>query len=502
MKLTDHRLTQLDNPALSHEERILLRCRLAAEFINSEQYELARQALGELWQGVGHRPDIESLPPLIAAEVLLQCGVLSGWLGSIQNISGAQEQAKDLIYAALRSFRQQQQQVKVAQAWMELSLCYLRLGAHEQARETLDEALNQLVETEADLRGQILLRRALCESWTGRNHDALHILERAREFMAACGDSLQGRWHAQLAKVFMRLAFTEQRAQRADYAERAVDEYTAAINHYNQAGHERGAATNAHNLAFLLYKLGRYQQAHQHLDRARRVLSRLKDTVLLAQVDQTRARVYLAEQKYREANGVIAGVIQSLEKSRESALLADALTSQGIVWARLGVYDKSMSILRRAIDVAEAASALAHAGHAALSLIEEHGARRLNPTELYNIYRRADRLLKSTPDAEVIARLRACALIVMRRLSGGRIRDKNFSLYGAMQELEAKFIEQALEEEEGSVTRAARLLGITHQSLASMLKSRHRSLLHKRTPVQRRLRSIIKKEKKQKKQSA
>jgi DNA-binding protein Fis len=213
-------------------------------------------------------------------------------------------------------------------------------------------------------------------------------------------------------------------------------------------------------------------------------------------VHETRARVYVAEQKYREANGIISGVIQTFEKGSESAMLADALTIQGVVWARVRVYDKSMGILRRAMDVAEDAGALSNAGLASLTLIEEHGARRLNPTELYNVYRRADRLLRGTQDAEEIARLRTCARIVMRRLSGVRLHDKNFSLYGAVHEFEAKFIEQALEEASGRVTHAAKLLGVSHQTLSKLLNNKHRSLLHKRMPAKRRLRSIIKKPKK------
>jgi DNA-binding NtrC family response regulator len=110
------------------------------------------------------------------------------------------------------------------------------------------------------------------------------------------------------------------------------------------------------------------------------------------------------------------------------------------------------------------------------------------------VYSRADRLLKETQDAEYIARLRACARIVMRRLSGMRLHDKNFTLNGAVSELEAKFIEQALEKAGGSVTGAARLLGIAHQTLTTMLETRHKRLLKKRTPAKKRLRSIIKKE--------
>jgi DNA-binding protein Fis len=213
----------------------------------------------------------------------------------------------------------------------------------------------------------------------------------------------------------------------------------------------------------------------------------------LAQVYETRARVFVAEKKYREANCVIAGAIQTLEKTGEAALLADALTVQGVVWARLGVNDSSINILRRAMNTAEASGALTSAGLAALTLIEEHGARRLTHGEVYKLYLHAERLLKGTQDAEDVARLMACAHVVMRRLAGVGLHDKDFTLYSAVHDFEAKIIEQALGEAKGSVTRAAKLLGVRHQTLTTILNARHKKLLKKRTPVKRRERSIIKK---------
>ena len=495
MNLTDSRLKELDNSSLTRNERILLRCRLASEFIHIGQYENAREALGELWQGVGHRPEVNKLKAQTAAEVLMQCGTLSGWIGGVQHVSGAQEKAKDLIFEALRMFKSERQNSKVSEAQYELGMCYFRLGSYDEARVTLEKALDALKGSEdVTLRAKILTRHSIIEIWTGRYREALDILERAREFFEASGDALKGRWHNQRGLALVRLATAE---QRADYFDRAIMEFTAAIYHFEQAGHERYCGNNLNNLAMLLYQLKRYSEAHEHLNRAQVIFERHRDTGSLAQVQETRARVFVAEQKYREANGVISGVIQTFEKGNEHGRLVDALTVQGVVWSRVGVYDKSISILRRAMDVAENAGALSSAGLAALTLIEEHGAKRLTPTDLYNVYRRADRLLKSMQDAEEVARLRVCARIVMRRLSGLRLHDKNFSLYGAMQEFEAKFIEQALEDEKGSVSRASKLLGISHQALAQMLKSKHKSLLHKRTPAQRRLRSIIKKPKKQ-----
>jgi tetratricopeptide (TPR) repeat protein len=488
VNLTDDYLKELDDPSLTDNERVLLRCRLAARLIHEGQYETAREALGELWQGVGKHPDLKGLPPAVAADVLLQCGMLSGCLGSARNISGAQEKAIELLFESLRTFKSLRQPSKVSEVKYALSMCYWRLGAFDRAREVLDDALKGLGEQDAELKAKLLIRQTLVEVWTGRYYEAWGILDRAREFFEASGDALKGRWHGQKAIVLLKLALTQ---KRPDYADRAIIEFTAAIFHYERAGHERYCGTNHNNLAVLLYQMGRYAEAHENLDRAQRIFERHNDPGNLAQVNETRARVLVAEHRYEEANRVIAGVIPTFEKSGERALLADAMTIQGVAWARLSVHESSIHILHRAITVAQDSGAFPNAGQAALTLIEEHGASRLSETELYTIYRRADNLLKDTQDIEDIMRLRACARIVTRRLAGARLGTKDFSLPKAVLAFEAKFIREALRLEKGSVSRAAKRLGVRHQTLTHLLETRHRDLLSLRTPAKPRPRSVL-----------
>jgi tetratricopeptide (TPR) repeat protein len=491
MTLADERQKELDNPSLTENERVLLRCRVAADFIHKGQYEAAREALGELWPGAGERPEVKHLPPVTAAEVLLQCGVLTGWLGIARNITGAQEKAQDLITEALRNYQSQGKSEKVSETQYELGICYWRLGSYGEARVIMREALKPLTDTHVELKAKILIRLTLVEIWENRYHEALSILKEAEPVFESANDALKGRWHGQRAIIFLKLATTE---RRPDYADRAIIDFTAAIYHYEQAKHERYCALTLNNLAFLLYKLGRYRDAHEHLDRAQFIFTKLKDTGNLAQVDETRARVLVTQKKYREAGRIIAGVVQVFDRSSELALLADALTVQGVAWARLGSFDSSISALRQAMKVGQESGALTQAGLAALTLIEEHGAtNRLSETELIKVYRRADELLKDTQDPEDVIRLRACARIVIKQVSGKRLHDLNFSLFSATHELEAKFIEQALEEAGGSVTRAANLLGLAHQTLTYLLNTRHKKLSVKRTPARKRLRSIVKK---------
>lgn len=488
MNLADTKLNQLFNPSLSDEERALLRCEIAAEYIQLGQYEAAREALYAYWRGTGQRPDTQGLSETATAELLLQCGSLSGWLGTAKHKQGAQDVSKDLISEALRIFEAHGKPTRVAEAEYELAMCYWRTGAFDEARLILQEALDH---SDDEQKAKILIRSTLIEISVGRYHDALQILNQAEPIFQTASDVLKAKWHGQMALVMRRLGSAE---KRLDYFDRAIIEYTAAIFHYEQAGHKRYCGHNLNNLAFLLNKLGRYDEAHQHLDHAYNIFQSLKDSGNIAQVIETRARVFLGEKRYAEALGAINYAVGILEQGGEQALLADAITVQAIVQIRMQDYGNSLSTFRRAIEVAENAGALESAGLAALSMIEEHGLR-FPDYELYQLYRRADKFLKNTQDAEDIARLRSCARFVMKRLVGKNLKDEDFYLPDVMLAYEARFVQQALEEERGSVTKAAKRLGLSHQRFIYILEARHKELLKKRKPAVKHRRSIIRKEK-------
>ncbi|HJQ31041.1 MAG TPA: helix-turn-helix domain-containing protein [Pyrinomonadaceae bacterium] len=491
MTLADERLRELDNPLLTDKERVVLRCKVAADLIHKGQYEAAREALGELWRGVGQRSPMEDYPPEVRAEVLLQCGTLTRWFGNAQNLPGAQEQAKDMLSEAAREFEAQGVPRKVAECRYELGMCYWWLGAHDEARVVMREALTLLGDEDVELKAKIHIRRTIVEVWAGRYYEAIGILEESKAVFLSANDALKGRWHGQMAMVLDKLATAEENPANYD---RAIIEYTAAIYHYEAARHERYCAINLNNLAMLFYKIGRYVDAHEHLDRAQAILTRLKDTGTLAQVDETRAQVLVAEKRYRDADRILAGVIKAFEVGGEQALLAEAFMLQGIIWARLRAVDNSLTIIRKAIEIAEHAGAPAQAGHAALTLIEEHGTTRRMPTQdVVDAYRRAIEYLKDTQDAEDVKRLLACSLIVMSRFDA-QVHDPGFTFESAVYALEARLIEQALDLEAGNVSRAAKRLGLKRQTLSNMLHTRHRQLVGKRTPLIPRLKSIIKKD--------
>ncbi|MBV9960371.1 MAG: tetratricopeptide repeat protein, partial [Acidobacteria bacterium] len=307
MNLTETLQQELGNPDLSSNERILLRCQTAAEFIHRGQYEAACDALGEFWRGVGQRPDVEGLKKATEAELLLRCGSLSSGIGSARSMNDAQEKSKDLISEAQRTFEILELPIKAAEAQSELSICYWRLGAFAEARVVLDEAAKKIGDKDDELKARILVRRALVETWACRYHDALDVLQQAEAFFKKLPSQIKGRWHGQMGLVLKRLGMAE---GRTDYLDRAIIEHTAAIYHYEQAQNDRYCAINLNNLAMLLYRVGRFPEAHENLDRAAKIFSKLNDPGNLAQVNETRARVLLAEERYEEAREVIEGCVR------------------------------------------------------------------------------------------------------------------------------------------------------------------------------------------------
>ncbi len=402
MSLQIQLLSQIDDPTLNSDERARLRCQLARELEQGGNYQAAHSAIGVLWQRIGERPQLDGLDQRTTAEVLLCAGLLTGRIGSARQVTGAQETAKDLISESRAIFESLNLTAKAAEAQIEIAHCYWREGAFDEARVTLRDAIRCLDDADSELKGLALQRLAVVERTATRYNDALRILENAASLIEACDShTLKGNFHNTLATLLENLGIAE---HREDYTDRALVEYAAASFHYKQAGHTRYRARVENNLAFLLYKLGRFNEAHEHIDRARRLFVGLKDSGSVAQVDDTRARVLLAQGRNSEAERIAIVSVHTLEKGGEQALLAESLTTHGIALARLKHYAQARSTLQRAIEVAHTAGSNEAAGLAALAIIEELSDQ-LSRDELRVIYQRADDLLAKSQHPETPARL-------------------------------------------------------------------------------------------------
>jgi tetratricopeptide (TPR) repeat protein len=437
MDLQASLLRQLENKSLSPDQQAELRCQIAREYEDIGKHEAARQAMAELWQRIGEHPVIEGLEPRTAAEVLLRAGVLTSWFAGSRHIEGAQETARNLMTESLTIFQSFRHGKKVAEAQTELAWSYFKDGRYDEARVMLKDALARL-ETDSELKALAVLRGAIIEWGASRYHDSLRILrESALLFEKINKSVIKGSYHNQLAIIFQ--TFTE--AGQGDYLDRAFIEYEAASFHFEEAGHKPYLANVENNRGYLYFTANRFKEAHRHLDYARRLMVSLKDRVGTARVDETRARVLLAQKCNAEAEEAAKSAVNILEQSEHHSLV-EALITRGTALARLGKYDHARFTLQRAIELSEEAGAMNRAGEAALVIIKELGGR----------FDEVQSLSAKLPLVKEIRRY------------------------------EHDLIKQALINSDGIVTSAARLLKTSHQHLIYIIENRHKDLIKLRTP--------------------
>lgn len=461
------------------------RCAAARELTSIGDYEAAREALAGLWS-IGDRPKIEGLPANEQAELLLRAGALSGWLGSSSQIPGAQELAKDLISESIRAFETLGDQEKIAEAQSDLALCYWREGAMDEARVWFREALAKATDPANRLR--ILARGSTVEYSSNRFDEALALLDQAAPLLDQVEDAVaEGCYHMHRAVVLRRLG-------GAENLDRALIESAAASVHFEKANHRRYFARCENNTGNILRQLGRYEEALNQLERARRTFTELGDVGTAAQVNDTRARVFLDQQRYVEAEKIAFLSASALEAGDEQSLLAEALETQGVALARMGRYQSALGTLKRAAHIAETAGDVQLSGRVFLTILEELKSF-LSPNEIGSTYQEADRRLGDQLSAERMARLRSCARLATANTATGKTEDpvRRGSFEQEVHNRESELIKAALDEASGSVTRAARMLGLTHQGLCYIINHRHKQLLGARAPIRIRRKSIIKK---------
>ena len=478
-------------------ENLLPLCEFAKALEEAGEFEQAAETLRPFWSGLLNRPGTAGLTEEAKAELLLRTGTLTGWLGSAKQISGAQELAKDLISESAAIFENLRTVEKVAEARVDLAICYWREGALDEARVTLDLVLQTLGETRSEQRLRALLNSAIVERAATRDHDALTIYKEAAPlFDLSSNNALKGKFHNSHATLLNNLGTSE---NREEYIDQALVEFAAASYHFEQAGHKRFQARVENNVGFLFATIGRFDEAHEHLVRARALHLSAGDRGGAAGADDTRAQAFILEGKYEHAERVARSAVRSLKQGEEQALLAEALTTHGKALARLNQAPVAKAALDQAVEIARNAGNPDRGGIAAVTAIEELSTY-LSPEALQDYYRTADQLLANSQNLSLKNRLGECARRVLS-ISLAHPADQSsaatssmppgFSLDAEVLRYEGSLIRRALEESGGSVTRAARMLGVTHQGLAFILNGRHSDLLAIRTPVKKRRRSII-----------
>ncbi len=215
---------------------------------------------------------------------------------------------------------------------------------------------------------------------------------------------IKGRFHLELATTLKDLGLAE---GQEEYSQGSLSHYQNALRQFEKLGNRRYVAIVENNLGFLLLTLRRFDEAYDHLQRAINLFEEFGDQVRGSQVKETVAQLYLANEQYDLADSAIKLALSTLEGSSEDALLAEALTTQGLILCRLGHKHEAKPIIERARRVAERCGDRESAGRALLILIEEM-CEQLPDDERREIGAQANQLLANSQQHATRERLKKC----------------------------------------------------------------------------------------------
>ncbi|HEY6118650.1 MAG TPA: winged helix-turn-helix domain-containing protein [Pyrinomonadaceae bacterium] len=389
------------NPTPAEEVQIL--CTIAREQMEVGNYEAGCQILRRWWT-VGEWPTLNNLSSYSAGDLLFTAGSLTGWVASSRQIPAGQKIAEALLNGSIGIFEHLGARTRSCESQIELGYCYYREGLFDLARMTILNSVKRLSSEERDLKSVGLIRLAIIDRHAGRLQNAMTVLDEASGLAKLVGPWVMGRYYLEVATTLKRLAAAE---DQANYHSSALDYYRKALYEFEAVGNHRYAAAVENNRGYLFLTMNEFRQAEVHLKRSRNLFTSFGDKVCCAQVDETLARLHLAEGRLNLADDASMRALDILENGDSEALLAEALTTRGIVLSRLGNQPRAIRLLDQGARLAERCGDSEGAARALFFIFEDIPGQ-LENEELSYWLPQLEKLLALTPDKATKERGRKC----------------------------------------------------------------------------------------------
>lgn len=400
-------LEQLFTSTLSPSEEVQVFCAVAREQIEIGNYDAGCVILSNWWTP-GEWPNLNGLSSYGAADLLFTTGSLAGSLSSTGTIQTGQKHAEDLLSGSVGIFEHLGAKRRAAEGRIELALSYYRQGMFSLSRHSLLKILDELNPEDSELRSLALIRLGVVERHAGQISDSLTRFSEASQYIQQGGPLVAGRYYCELGTTLQEIALAE---NRPSFLETSTDYFQRAAYEFIAIGHHRYTALVENNHGFLLLKLGCFEDAEVRLIRARKLFKKFNDVVRKSQVDDTLARLYLATRKFELSDLASQRAVSCLELNDEDALLAEALTTRGLLFCKLNRFTEARLSLEGAWRIAKRCGDSEGAGRALLVLFEEM-FNHLNASERNDVAARMRLLLEHTQMASTRSRLEKCLLLV------------------------------------------------------------------------------------------
>jgi tetratricopeptide (TPR) repeat protein len=283
------------------------------------KYDEALAELRDIWDDTTKFPDVEDYESRTAAEIILRCGAVIGFLGHNKQIPNSQEKSKNLLTEARNRFLDIYDVEKIAECENYLSLAYWRTGELVEAESFIEEALSHNLSNSNHIRLYSYIIQSKIDFANSKYEKVLQNSAKLENDLLAFADNcLKGDFYNHSCLALKNLGNTIEALKKLELA-----------RHYHQkAKHLIYLGTDENNLA-QLYKLeNRFVKAHEAIDNAAKIFKQINDRTREGFSLDTKAQIYFAEKKYEESLETSEKAIAILTNSENKSYLVETLMTK------------------------------------------------------------------------------------------------------------------------------------------------------------------------------
>jgi len=306
-------------------------------------YEEALAELKDIWEDTETFPNVENLDVHSAAEIILRCGTLIGFLGHNKQILNAQEKSKNLLSEAHSRFLDIYNVEKIAECENYLALAYWRTGEIKEAESYVEESLSHNLPLTSHTRIYSHLIKSMISLSTNKYKETVINLEKLETEFRRYGDAfLNGSFCTNIGLALKNLGRTKE----------ALSKFELARYYHQKSRHKVYLGTVENNLAQLYKSENSFTGAHQAIDSGTKIFRQIKDRTREGFSLDTKAQIYFAERKYAEALKSVEKAIGILKKSENLAYLVETYSTKSKILLYLDDFTAATFSLFDAVQIA------------------------------------------------------------------------------------------------------------------------------------------------------
>jgi tetratricopeptide (TPR) repeat protein len=308
------------------------------------KYEEALAEIRYIWKDTNDFPDVDAFAPRAAAEIILRCGALIGFLGHNKQIPNSQEKSKNLLTEARNRFCDIYDIEKIAECENYLALAYWRTGEMVEAEIWVEEALSHSLSELSEAWIYSNLTKAVIYISAGKYAEIVENLKPLEKHFKKLGNYfLLGSFCTNMAVALRNL----------DRIPEALKYYESARFYHQKSGHRIYLGTIENNLAYIYKSQRKFKEAHQAIDNSVEIFKKVKDRTREGFSLDTKAQIFYDEGKYAEALKIIEKAIVILGKSENADYLAATYLSKAKILLYLEDFTAGFLSLSDAVQLAK-----------------------------------------------------------------------------------------------------------------------------------------------------